>query len=1112
MKDVLSLSRKLIVGAGLFGVAATLAPFAAAQQNSSVSGGLAGYVKDPTGAAVPNAKVSLKGPQQTLALTTDAQGRYEARGLPPGMYQLTVTATGFSTQVSKDNEVTIDHTSSLDLTLSLGQETTTVEVEGGATQIDTEDTSVNTQLSNTFLEQLPLPRNVAGAFYVAPGVTSGGGTGSSNPSIGGSSGLENNYTADGVTITDQAYGGLGVYTPQYGSLGTGINTTFIKEVDVKTIAFEPKYGQGDGGIVEIVTKAGSNQYHGSVGFYITPQGAFARQRQLADFGYVVTTPPLLLTTPQYEAAAQFGGYILKDKLFFFGAFDPTLNRNEYLPNPAAPLFSKGERFLSTTALSWSGKLTYTPFSSSVVELSSYGDPSKRNVGPGCAPGSITCVNFSGPSYSSVSDSYNFGTRNSIARVDSALWKGVTGSLGYYYSTEHFADTPSLNAYSVSSRAAQPYTTYGFGTYYQTRDTNYAIQAELQGSGNFLGKHTGSIGYFYNHVDFQNATLRTGANFNIPNTNAAGASINVPSAAVGKASNATYYLLRADGPKKAADFAVHNGNVGCTYCANFNGDQVYLQQIRGTWNGSYVSAIDRYHAAYGNEVYSPNRYVTINAGLRWEQQAYGGSLLTYHWQDNWSPRLGITVDPLGDRKSKVFFAYSRYQNPLPLDAAVRQLGNEQDDTSFYFAPITDSANNVVLDANGSAQPDYAKGALNATTLCTSAACTKQGTFSQPNFASSTGEGIIPGTKMEYANEYVLGVERELKPGMVAKMRYVDRHFGRIVEDIGSQSPEDAAVLTSPYAGGIANVSAGTDLFKNETEVTYTPAQFAAVNGGRNPGQVTPATYVAPAAGCTYDNDTSVQNGGFFQHFDGSPYSGACVTNATTADTLGADGKPDGFADPRRHYQAFEVELDRNFRNHWQARINYRFAKLFGNYEGFYRNDNAQSDPGISSLFDFTQGAIGLLGDQFRRGYLPSDRRNVANALISYTFSKDTPYFGRLNGVSVGTYIHGLSGVPLSAFQSHPVYQNVGEIPVGGRGTVGTTAYNLYADANVADTFTVKEKYSIRAAFDGFNITNSQPEVNRNQNLDTAPGSPNADYNKPSSFVQAFHGRFSLELSF
>ena len=607
-----------------------------------------------------------------------------------------------------------------------------------------------------------------------------------------------------------------------------------------------------------------------------------------------------------------------------------------------------------------------------------------------------------------------------------------------------------------------------------------------------------VGYYYNHVDFANSTLRTGPSFDIPGTNAAGAALtslytNVPAGAVGSPTNATFYLQSA-GPIGS----------GCTYCGHYKGDEVYLRQIRGTYGGSVVSALSRYKSAYGNEVYSPNRYVTINAGLRWEQQTYGGSLLTYNWRDNWSPRVGMTIDPFGTRKNKITFSYSRYQNPLPLDAAIRQLGNEKDD-AFYFAPNNDASGNVVLDSTGAVTPNTAT-VLNGTPLSAT------GNFAAPTFSSSTGEGILPGTKMEFADEYLLGIEHELKPGMVVKARYIDRQFARIVEDIGSQSPE-GALVDSNYAGGIANVSSGSDFFVNEHEVTYTPAQFAAANSGRTPGQATSANYVAPVAGCTAANDTSVANQGFFTHFDGTPYGGACITNAsTTAGSLGSDGTPDGFADPRRHYQGLELELDKNFSHHWQARINYRYAKLYGNYEGFYRNDNGQSDPGISSLFDFTAGAIGLLGDQFKRGYLNTDRRQVANALVAYTLSKDTPYLGKLNGVTIGTWIHGLSGSPLSAYESHPIYANPGEVPVGGRGTIGTTSANVYADADVTDTFRIGEKYSLRAGFYAFNITDSQALTGRNQNLDTSPGVSNADYNKPTGFVTPFRGRFELELSF
>src|SRR5207302_11447356 len=110
------------------------------------------------------------------------------------------------------------------------------------------------------------------------------GTGTANPSISGATGLENNYIADGVSITDGAFGGIGVYSRVYGSLSSGINLSFVKEVQVKTGGFEAQYGKSTGGIVQIVTKTGSNAFHGSVGGYFAPQQFEAQRLQVDDFG------------------------------------------------------------------------------------------------------------------------------------------------------------------------------------------------------------------------------------------------------------------------------------------------------------------------------------------------------------------------------------------------------------------------------------------------------------------------------------------------------------------------------------------------------------------------------------------------------------------------------------------------------------------------------------------------------------------------------------------------------------------------------------------------------------------------------------------------------------
>ena len=120
------------------------------------------------------------------------------------------------------------------------------------------------------------------------------------------------------------------------------------------------------------------------------------------------------------------------------------------------------------------------------------------------------------------------------------------------------------------------------------------------------------------------------------------------------------------------------------------------------------------------------------------------------------------------------------------------------------------------------------------------------FGAPSFASSTGEGIIPGTKEEYEDEYVIGFERKLSQSIVFKARYTDRRLGRVIEDIGSQSPEGSTIIPN-FNGGIANPGPGTDIAVNEQEVTYTQAQFLAANPSGNPAST--ANYKAPVTGCT-----------------------------------------------------------------------------------------------------------------------------------------------------------------------------------------------------------------------------------------------------------------------
>ncbi len=701
-------------------------------------------------------------------------------------------------------------------------------------------------------------------------------------------------------------------------------------------------------------------------------------------------------------------------------------------------------------------------------------------------------------------SWNFGSEDELIRLDSALTNTWTVDAAYAYNHNHFTEIPAFNQYEVINTVGnyttptQPQVITGLGAYEPSKNNTYSIEANTSKVWQLWGQHTLNVGYAYDHTDFLDIPARSGALYAIPGLNYQNNPIpGMKASAVGQMNNSIFQII----PINTKDLT----DATCTLCPVVKGAHVYANVYRGTYQGLYVNAIGRYHQAFGEDVYEMNRHVTLNLGVRWEEQRVGGQVLNYNFGPSWSPRLGINIDPTGSQKSKFFFNFGRNFWAMPLDAAIRQLGNEQDATKLYFAPI------VASDGTISVIPDQ-KHSLNGTPKNGGGAANGGTDFGGPSFVSSTGEGIIPGTKQEYEDEYVIGFEHNLSSSLVLKARYTDRRLARIVEDIGSQSPEGASGVIPNYNGGIANPSPSTDIAVNEQEVTYTAAQWNAANPPPASGQPAPP-YKAPVAGCTKANDTYFFNGGFFTAPDGSNAGGACFLNASTADAGPGDGIPDGFVKPVRRYNAVEFEAIKRFSNHWLADINFRWGNLWGNYEGAFRNDNGQADPGISSLFDFTPGKLNLLGDQFRPGYLSTDRRTVGNLFLSYNIGSDTRFVSGLHGLTVGAGLRGQSGVPLSYLADHPSYQNQGEVPVGGRGAAGRTPAAMQLDMHLDYPVPVGEKYRLKMAMDFFNVTNSQFETGREQYSELpSTFAPNVDFGRPTSFQGPFNARGSVRFEF
>jgi len=236
---------------------------------------------------------------------------------------------------------------------------------------------------------------------------------------------------------------------------------------------------------------------------------------------------------------------------------------------------------------------------------------------------------------------------------------------------------------------------------------------------------------------------------------------------------------------------------------------------------------------------------------------------------------------------------------------------------------------------------------------------------------------------------------------------------------------------------------------------------------------------------------------------------------------SDGKADTYKDPKREYEAVEFEVTKSFSHNWALNVNYRIAQLRGNYEGAFRNDNGQADPGISSLFDFTEGALGLLANQQSIGFLSTDRKHVLNAHSTFVVPN-----GKLKGFVIGGGVGVLSGNPLTTLVAQQAYVQPGEVPIFGRGDLGRSPVTGTVDAHLEYPFRLSERMQLKVAFDLFNIVDSTRNTTVQQFFDVNFGLKNLDFGKPVSnsglaspagfinqgFVNPFNSRLSVLFTF
>ncbi|MGB5012997.1 MAG: carboxypeptidase regulatory-like domain-containing protein [Pyrinomonadaceae bacterium] len=296
---------------GLFFAVSMLFALSAFAQTQSNAADLTGTVTDPTGAVVAGASVRAKGVATGISrnTTTDSQGHYTIVGLPPGEYEVTAEAATFKTSVISGVRLTVGQSADLTIKLELGETSVVVNVTGDDVQlVETSKSGVSNTIDQQKIINLPINERSATGFAltlstvgrdngrpIGPAPTSG-------LNIGGQRGRSTQVNVDGADFTDNSIN----------AARSTVSMEAVQEYQVATNSYTAEFGRATGGVVNVVTKRGTNDFRGNVFGFIRDKSIQARN------AFSPIAEPDFRRT---QWGATFGGPIIKDKTFIFGAFE-----------------------------------------------------------------------------------------------------------------------------------------------------------------------------------------------------------------------------------------------------------------------------------------------------------------------------------------------------------------------------------------------------------------------------------------------------------------------------------------------------------------------------------------------------------------------------------------------------------------------------------------------------------------------------------------------------------------------------------------------------------------------------------------------------------------------
>lgn len=900
---------------------------------------------------VPDVVVTITSPNLLgeRTVVTDARGEYRIPQLAPGTYTMRFEAAGYKQNVREGIVLRLNQTLRVNMLLAPDAFEETVEVVGRAPTVDVGSTSTGVNVDQEFIRRIAVNRpggrgGTTRSFESLAELAPGAQNDTYGVSINGATSPENGYIIDGVSVND----------PAFGINASPLSVEFVQDVNIVTGGYLPEYGRATGGVVNAVTRSGSNEFHGAVWGNWAPGGLQGFTPFVTNLNSSINGQNQIFNLG--DVGARLEGPILKDKLWFAVGVTPSINRSQHtreissftpqiIQRDGQPFGivrgietidgTTSTHFSESRNLQYFGKLTYLLNEDHNIALAANGTVTGQG-GQGLLSALPSAMNGSPEWYKSAVSNSNvfsvglkytgsflnknllvdanvgyFGVQNSTLPSDGSQLGTSDGLAGLARIQYRSRNRPLFDLEQIpgSDTACAPVDVNGDGDFTDSADITAAERCPS------VNYNAGGPGQIFDQT-LNRFQVNGKVTYIIPellgkHVVKAGFDADLTGYDQFKAFSGSVFLRESTNGVTWQDFRRYGYLLG----PDTEGSGVVVPQLsQRTYTRSDTVG------GFLQDSWTIADRVTLNLGIRYDSQfMYGGrGDVALILPNQISPRLGVIVDPLANGRMKIFGSFARYYEQVPLNMMDRAFPGENRYSVNRYArsasrpegcdPSTREGQQACLDP--------------ANTAVLVPRSSSDFSLINPNRYYSGGkvenEPVDPSIVPQSSDEFSGGAEFEVISNTRLGVNYIHRYMNAVIEDM---SRDD-----------------GNTYFLG------------------NPGR------------------------GFAKDF---PLA-------------------------QRDYDSLILFVSRNFSDGWLAQVNYTLSFLRGNYPGLFRPENGQLDPNILSDFDL----ISLLPN--RNGTLPFDRTHQIKAFVAREFRFSNEFNASL-GLSYrgnsGTPINYIGGHPL-----------------------------------------------------------------------------------------------------